>query len=678
MKKRKYTKRNKDYWENKSKNVSEASFNPEILSWEPEDTSNISEASFSKRRSRASSSSSTTSSRRNKITLVPMPDEFKNIDELTLPYHTSNRGTKSSISISETVLLCQKAYARIAIFRNTIDVMTEFSNADIYLNGGNKKSRNFIEKWLKRVNISSFTEQFFREYFRSGNVFIYKFLGSFSTNDINALKKTYSEAASKLKIPVRYTIYNPYDIVLHPSSAITNSLYKKILSGYEILKIKQRSTKEDQDVYNSLPPKVKEQINQESWSADGIYVDLEPDRLATVFYKKQDYEPFAIPFGYPVLSDINHKLELKKIDRAISRTIQQVVLLVTMGNEPEKHGINAKAMGAMRRLLENETVGRTIVSDYTTKMEFIIPEIGDILNPDKYKIVNEDIKEGLQNVLFGGGEEKFANQQTKVQVFLERLKEGRKAFVNNFLQPEIKRVCKEMGFKNYPTAKFQDIDLKDETQAKRIYTRLLELGILTPDQAFKAMETGVLPENEELLESQEKYIKERKSGKFTPLVGGGAFQDGESGNKKDSPDPNNSNNGRPEGSNGVPQSTKSVSPIGTSSAKDIFSLKGLEKTLKDFTNLIEASESGLRKENKIKRLNKNQKEYAYNLAENIFKTTIRKNWEEKLSKTIKNPKEELLNIEVNVAEEIDDISDKYEIDGLQAALLYHSKKNNQK
>jgi hypothetical protein len=440
-----------------------------------------------------------------------------------------------------------------------------------------------------------------------------------------------------------------------------------------LLKLKEKATQEDRDVFNSLPQKVKEEIENGNWSQDGIYLDLEPDRLATVFYKKQDYEPFAIPFGYPVLSDINQKLELKKIDRAISRTVQQVVLLVTMGNEPEKHGINAKAMSAMRQLLENETVGRSIVSDYTTEMSFIIPEIGDILNPEKYKIVNEDIKEGLQNVLFGGGEEKFANQQTKVQVFLERLKEGRKAFINKFLLPEIKRVCKEMGFKNYPTPKFQDIDLKDETQMKRVYTRLLELGILTPEQAFHAMETGVLPEGNQLDGPQEKYVNQRKEGKFTPLVGGNNMA--ETGENGGSPDPNNSNNGRPEGTDGTPQSTKNVSPIGTSNAKDLFSLKGLELILKDFSGFVQKTEASLRKQNKVKKLNKKQKDFAYTLAENIFKTTIKPNWEEKLERTIKNPKEELLNIETNVVEGIDDISDKYEIDDLQAALLYHSKKS---
>ena len=51
---------------------------------------------------------------------------------------------------------------------------------------------------------------------------------------------------------------------------------------------------------------------------DGVQVDLDSERLVYSFYKKQDYEPFAVPFGYPVLDDINFKLELKKISLSLS------------------------------------------------------------------------------------------------------------------------------------------------------------------------------------------------------------------------------------------------------------------------------------------------------------------------------------------------------------------------
>ena len=40
---------------------------------------------------------------------------------------------------------------------------------------------------------------------------------------------------------------------------------------------------------------------------------------------------------------------------------------------------------------------------------------------------------------------------------------------------------KDLGFKNYPQPHFEDIDLKDDLQYSKVYTRLVELGVLTPE-----------------------------------------------------------------------------------------------------------------------------------------------------------------------------------------------------
>ena len=72
---------------------------------------------------------------------------------------------------------------------------------------------------------------------------------------------------------------------------------------------------------------------------------------------------------------------------------------------------------------------------------------------------------------------------------MERLKEARNSFLNDVLQPEIIRISKDLGFRAYPTAKFTEIDLKDETQYMRTISRLMELSILTPEQGIEAIQT---------------------------------------------------------------------------------------------------------------------------------------------------------------------------------------------
>ena len=100
---------------------------------------------------------------------------------------------------------------------------------------------------------------------------------------------------------------------------------------------------------------------------------------------------------------------------AVARTMQQAILLVTMGTEPEKGGVNQKNLAAMQELFQNESVGRVLIADYTTDAKFVIPNIGNLLGPEKYEIVDRDIQIGLQNILVG--DEKFANQAIKTEVF---------------------------------------------------------------------------------------------------------------------------------------------------------------------------------------------------------------------------------------------------------------------
>ena len=77
-----------------------------------------------------------------------------------------------------------------------------------------------------------------------------------------------------------------------------------------------------------------------------------------------------------------------------------------------------------------------------------------------------------------------------------------------------------MGFRKFTSAKFQDIDIKDEVQLQRVATRLIELGVLPAEEGLKTIQTGIYPSPEDLVISQEKYTEQREKGLYNPLVGG--------------------------------------------------------------------------------------------------------------------------------------------------------------
>jgi len=683
MAKRKYIKRS-DYWnkfDSKKEDLSEI-YTPdgnrlhEVVATAGETYYDAVSKAYTRHSTSNNASRSTTGTRSNRAATARISNRYANIAEGMLPWAYGGTGY---VNVQEAILLCQKAYANIAIFRNAIDIMAEFANSEVYLEGGSEKSREFVYKWFKKFKLWDLKDQYFREYYRSGNVFLYRLDGKFTTEDFAKMSTVYGanndliypkrKPTFGLKpgtIPVKYAMLNPYDILATRALTFSYGKYEKVLSEYEIESLKNPKTEHDKEIFQGLPADVRKKIKNNEWTQNGIYMELDPGKLVFSFYKKQDYEPFGVPFGFAVLDDINWKIELKKMDQAISRTVENVILLITMGNEPDKGGINPVNFAAMQSLFLNESVGRVLISDYTTKAEFIIPDIGKVLGPSKYEIVNNDIREGLQNIIVG--EEKFSNKQIKAEIFFERLREAREAFLNDFLQPQIKMVCKNMGFRKYPTARFTDKDIKDEVQFHRVTTRLMELGILTPTQGIEAMETGLLPRASDMHDAQEEFAEDRTKGLYNPLVGGVPplmeMEDEQSENLK-----------REERGGRVnPQRVTDVSkspgrPLGAT-GKQFYSRKNLESVIKASQELYKFIEAQVKNRYKLKRMSKQKKELVNKLCENIMTSNDRPAWEETASACV----EDMEKIgALDVLPQIGEIAAEHNLGFYAASLLYHSK-----
>lgn len=592
-----------------------------------------------------------TRSRRNAASTIERTDRFRNIDEGMVPfnYATGYNYNKSNIDVRDTVILCQKAYYNFGLFRNTIDLMSELSCGNLHLKGGNKSARDFFLALFNKINITALQDKFFREYYRSGNVFIYRYDTTIKEEDVSKISQVFGSQAlaAKISLPSRYIIINPADVQVNGNLSFNRGQYYKVLTDYELEQVRNPRTEEDKEILNSLDPLVRQQILK--GKATAVLLHLDTKKFYAVFYKKQDYEPFAVPMGFPVLEDISAKIEMRRMDMALTRTIQQVVLLVTMGTEPDKGGVNQENLKTMQNLFANQSIGRVLIADYTTKAEFVIPQIADILDPRKYEIIDKDINIGLNNILVGN--EKFANTTTKVSLLGQKLIQARQAFITDFLLPEIKRISKEIGFKVFPTPFFEDMDLKTDQNLNRIYTRLMELGVLTPEEGLKAIETGVLPSPEESLQSQTSFIDLKDKGFYQPLIGGPKIDAG-----------------RPAGSTGIKQTTKNVKPVGTSS-KANYSVTKLKDVVEATNKLGDEVETLLKKKHKLKKLNDKQKEVALDITKIIIANEEKSNWSSKIAEYVQSPVDK----DAKRIEEIHEIACEHQVDSYMASLLYHSK-----
>ena len=605
----------------------------------------------------SSSTTTTTPTRRNASGTITRTDRYKNISDGLIPYKfTPGTGSsnRSNIDVRDSVILCQKAYYNFAAFRNVIDLMTEFSISDVYFKGGTKKSRDFFSAFFRKLNILGFQDRFFREYFRSGNVFIYRFDGKVQPEDMSKITQMYGASfAAEEKLPARYMILNPADIQLTGSAAFWNGNYYKVFSDYELSRLQNPQTDEDREILDSLDPDSRKML-QTNKRSKIVLMKLDPKKVRPVFYKKQDYEPFAVPLGFPVLEDINYKAELKKMDMAIARTMQQAILLVTMGTDPEKGGVNQKNLEAMQTLFQNQSVGRVLIADYTTKAEFVIPNIGSLLDGKKYEVVDRDIQLGLNNILVG--ESTFANQNAKIDLFIARLEQARRTLMEDFLIPEIKRISKAMGFKSYPTPYFDRITLKDDTNMLRIYNRLIELGILTAEEGLEAIDTGRLPDKEMSLKAQEEFKGLREQGLYEPLIGG----KNQAEIKKDA--------GRPEGG---PAPTPEQNPAGQGEQSNAvnYSLTKVTDNLTKASKLFKTVEASLRKKHKIKRLNKEQKQVAEDIACIIIANENPESWDKKVSQYVRKP----IDTNHDRIAEVREVAFEHQVDDYLASILLASK-----
>ena len=584
-------------------------------------------------------------------------NRFQNIRDSLMPFE--NYAGRYSVNLA--IDLTQKAYANVSIFRNAVEVLTEFSNSEIYLKGGNAKSREFVKAWFKRIKLHDLKEQSFREFYLSGNVFWYRFDGKLREKDIRKIKETMGGRATK--IPIRYIVLNPTNVFVEGGFSTQNFNYVKMLSTYEIQRLKNPQTADEKELFESLPEQIKKQIK--AWTggaASFIYIPIDPLRLNYMFYKKQPYQPLAIPMGWPILGDIEWKLQLKKMDMAMSRSIEHAILLITTGERVDQFGggVNPNNVAKLQQLFKNPTIGRVLVADYTTKAQWAIPDFEELLGPKKYEVVDRDIREGLQTILMG--EDKFANALLKAKVFMERLKSGQENFINNFLQPEIDKVCEEMGFKNTPKAVFQKVQLQDEIQQQKLFIRLAELGLLTPEQTNTAIETGVLPEGIDSVESQAEYKSQRDKGFYYPLVGAGNVPK----NAILAPAPKgpagSSGAGRPSGTK-APKSAGKRSPIGTGGDK--FSTVKIMDLVNKFEDLKSSSATALKEKFGVKELSQEQLDVSNSLAKAIFINEEQDKWKESITAYLNEPKE----INPEMAEDMDEIAIKYDLDSEMCAIL---------
>ena len=222
-------------------------------------------------------------------------------------------------------------------------------------------------------------------------------------------------------------------------------------------------------------------------------------------------------------------------------------------------------------------------------------------------------------------------------------------------------VCQNMGFKFYPTARFEDIYIKDEVQMQRVVTRLLEIGILTPEQGIDAIKTGIYPNAKDIKPAQEDYIELRRKGMYNPLVGGVPTLEDELVTGQNPEQVGQKAPGRPTGTTGIPKQNTNAS---------LFSRKEIQTVVYKIEELEKHAKTKMMEKLKAKNLNEGQIKLISDLCRSVILGKEKRMWKRTVNSCI-NDFEKISSL--SIIPEVVELSGSHEIETYPAALLYHSK-----
>jgi hypothetical protein len=567
--------------------------------------------------------------------------DYFHINNSATPFHTD----KCGIGAYESIELCQKAFYGFPAFRNPILMQSYLSNSPLHWTGKNKKVVKFYQEWAKKCNLWSLANEWFLEWFRSGNVFVYSFTGELKLSEVKkvSLAKGFEAVARNRKLPLKYILLNPCDVRGIGTAIFADQSYGKVLNAYEISVLENPQTDHDKAVFEGLDPEVKKAIKAKS----SPVITLDPAKLRIAFSAKQSYEPMAVPPYFGVLRSINFKQILRSAEEKVAASADFCILLVKAGSKDiAKTTENNKLVQAVTNLFSAQSVGRVLVSHWSTEMEFHIPELNKIFGNEKYINVDKDIINGMNDIM--ASDENFATGQTKTKIYLQLLSQARESFLNYFLIPEIDKIAAEMGFAeaDIPQVQFEEVSLESLNEAKKLYNRLYELGVLTPEELFNAYETNQIPLFESAVEKQKEFKAQKKAGLFEPLIG------------------NKAEAGRPTGT-GTPKTKNTVAPKGGKA-----SLEKLQEIYPAMSSLTEAVQKAYKEKNSLARLGKNHKQFCEAIWEKIVVAESPDKWRESVASYVESP----FKGETEQKAEIEELSDEHQIGLLEAALIYHAQK----
>lgn len=199
------------------------------------------------------------------------------------------------------------------------------------------------------------------------------------------------------------------------------------------------------------------------------------------FFKKINssrYERYGTSILLPAFEDIAHKNLLKSVEKSISNSIIDKILLIQVGDNEVKP--SQKLINQYASAFNNVGYGATVVVPYYVNASFVEPDISG-LNTDKFVEVDKDILNALGisvSLLRGEGQGSYSDglvNFTGITTSIENCREPIAEIVNGLFKNELAR--NGISIEYAPTIEFDDVVIDENSIASIVSKMFTEAGM---------------------------------------------------------------------------------------------------------------------------------------------------------------------------------------------------------
>jgi len=428
----------------------------------------------------------------------------------------------------EILASCRNAYRRVGIIRNVMDLMSDFGCQGAKLVHPNPRIQKFYRGWWKKVAGPRVCERFLNLFYREGMNVIKRTTGKLPQLNERRMRAMGADGklepdvvvdkplrTGKRNIPLRYNFLNPLSLELlgeELSKFVGKQAYALKVSFKLRQSVNNPRNVAEQRLVEMLPDDIREAIQR----GDTV-IPLDPDKVMSFYYKKDDWQSWADPMTYAIMDDIVLLEKMKLADLAALDGAISQVRIWKLGHINESHPemsifpTEAAIARLSEILLSNPGGGAfDIIWGPELSVEDYQTNVHEFLGDAKYKPVWNSIYAGLgvPPTLTGAATAAgFTNNYISLKTLVQRLEYGRDA-LRSFWEQEIELVRQAMGFQKGAKLVFDNMVLADEAAEKALLIQLADRDVISVETLVERF--GELPEFEEMKTRYEERRRKQK------------------------------------------------------------------------------------------------------------------------------------------------------------------------